>query len=770
MNETAHLKITAESGGLTTATGRLDGLVRSGTKAEKATNGLAAGFGRLVAPIAAVVSVSAGLSKLTNVAREFDIINAQLVTATGSAEGAAEAFGVLEKFAATTPYDLRQSTDAFTRLVNLGLTPTEEALTSFGNTASAMGGDLIQFVEAVADASVGEFERLKTFGIKARNEGETVAFTFRGITTTVKNNAAEIEGYLQSLGENEFAGAMAERAKTLDGAISNLGDTWDGLFRSVSKAGAGQLIADSVRAATDVLDEFILRIDSGEIGARIEAFLGKFSAITEGIQIAFDGASEIVSMVPQEWFGYINQAIDFVIDALKFLPENVTSYVQLMAVNFGAFVDYAAEYGAAAVQVVVAGFQEMADKAKIYGEAIGAFLTFEDYDLEGRLQQVEKQYSDTYDGIYETATQNAENIINARNSVIDQIFAENKAARDSYKEQVDAAIELTKVEQKRRDAASANLGKFKVGGDGEETVSKDFTKLVDELKTEEEKIQESYMKRRQIILDNTEETSEARKNLLERLNADFAEQALGDFNTPDTYQEQLDTLQEYYEARKELILSNTALTEEERTALELELTRNRDEQLAAMEAARMEMMLSSASSGFGAMADVARQFAGEQSGIFKGLFAVSKAFAIAESIVSITQGIANAARLPFPANIPAMASVAGATAGLVSTIAGTNMKSAGAFDKGGMIPAGQVGLVGEFGPELIQGPANVTSREDTLDMIRKGTVNNNQSSVVNNYNLHFDREMGRKFTRPQSKRQREAEAFNVSQRASRSVA
>lgn len=77
---------------------------------------------------------------------------------------------------------------------------------------------------------------------------------------------------------------------------------------------------------------------------------------------------------------------------------------------------------------------------------------------------------------------------------------------------------------------------------------------------------------------------------------------------------------------------------------------------------------------FGSMADVAGTFAGEQSGIFKAMFAASKAFAIAESIVKIQQGIASAAALPFPANIPAMASVAATTAGIVSTIQSTQMK------------------------------------------------------------------------------------------------
>lgn len=71
---------------------------------------------------------------------------------------------------------------------------------------------------------------------------------------------------------------------------------------------------------------------------------------------------------------------------------------------------------------------------------------------------------------------------------------------------------------------------------------------------------------------------------------------------------------------------------------------------------------------------------GEQSGIYKAAFAASKAFAIAQSLVSIQQGIAMAAANPFPYNIAAMASVAAATASIVSdlsSVAGVGFKSGG---------------------------------------------------------------------------------------------
>jgi len=211
----------------------------------------------VLGPLAAAASAYAAVDKLISEGQAFAVMSAQLKTATGSAEAAAKEFTKLEQFAAETPFLLQQSIDAFTKLTNLGLTPSQEAMMSYGNTASAMGKDLNQMIEAVADATTGEFERLKEFGIKSKSQGDEVSFTFRGVTTTIGKNAAEIENYLMALGENEFAGAMADRMATLDGAISNLQDTWDSLFRNILASGVGNIIESGFRGATDALQEFM---------------------------------------------------------------------------------------------------------------------------------------------------------------------------------------------------------------------------------------------------------------------------------------------------------------------------------------------------------------------------------------------------------------------------------------------------------------------------------------------------------------------------------
>lgn len=247
---------------------------------EEADKGISMSAKNIGLSLAGVAASYVSLDRLINTQRTFDKLNAGLITATGSAEGAAAAFDSLQKFAKETPYGLEQSVQAFIRLKNLGLNPSEAALMSYGNTAAAMGGDLIQMIEAVADATTGEFERLKAFGIKASQENGKVSLVFKGQTTTIKNNAKEIEKYLLRLGNVDFAGASTNRMKTLDGSISNLEDTIDSLFLKVSQSGIGDAIKAGVDGASDSLETLGDNLDTvGDIALVVGAiFAGKYAS------------------------------------------------------------------------------------------------------------------------------------------------------------------------------------------------------------------------------------------------------------------------------------------------------------------------------------------------------------------------------------------------------------------------------------------------------------------------------------------------------------
>lgn len=249
---------------------------------------LSVGFGLLGAGVGVLAA------KVIPVQREFDVLNAQLVTATGSADNANEAFNELKKFAAETPYDLQQSVSGFAQLKNLGLDPSIDSLRSFGNTASAMGKDLSQMIEAVADASTNEFERLKEFGIKAKQEKDKVTFTFQGVETTVAKNSQAIQQYLIDIGNTNFAGAMTQRMDTLDGALSNLGDSYHNLLLTISQSGIGDVIKENVLKVVDMLGSLSAYLQKPET---VELFRSALAGVGEAFGLIQSAMASVIDII-----------------------------------------------------------------------------------------------------------------------------------------------------------------------------------------------------------------------------------------------------------------------------------------------------------------------------------------------------------------------------------------------------------------------------------------------------------------------------------------
>lgn len=120
-------------------------------------------------------------------------------------------------------------------------------------------------------------------------------------------------------------------------------------------------------------------------------------------------------------------------------------------------------------------------------------------------------------------------------------------------------------------------------------------------------------------------------------------------------------------------LEAKAITEEQYAERISNIHEQHQQRIAQIEQARYQVSLAGAADLFGNLADITSQFAGKQSGIYKAMFVAQKAFAIAQSVIAIQQGIALAAANPWPTNLGAMASVAAATAGLVSNISAVSL-------------------------------------------------------------------------------------------------
>lgn len=278
----AELQIKVLSDQVLKAEKRLDKLDKQGKKTAKGVGKLSSAMGKVglaAAAAAAVVGVAALWSTFQNV-RVLQKLQAQLKTATGSVEGARIAFAELQDIAKQMPNSLADITESFIVLTNLGLTPSEEAIISYGNTAAAMGKSLKQFIEAVADATTREFERLKEFGIRSSQEGKRVTFTFRGMSTEVGNSAAEIEKYLMDLGNVEFAGAMADQMDTIDNQLSMLGDAWFKFTTELAATGVGEFTTGAIKLATGELEQAALELQTSRFSGTGDATLEAIRSAT----------------------------------------------------------------------------------------------------------------------------------------------------------------------------------------------------------------------------------------------------------------------------------------------------------------------------------------------------------------------------------------------------------------------------------------------------------------------------------------------------------
>lgn len=380
-------------------------------------NGLTKAAGAAAAAVVSLETAKQVFSALVDSQRNFDKLNSGLITMTGSAENAAKAFSVLQQFAKETPYGLNQAVEGFTKLVALGLNPSKEALISYGNTAAAMGKDLNQMIEAVADASTFEFERLKEFGIKSSQQADTVSFTFRGVTTTVKKNSEEIQKYLLNIGNTDFAGAMETRSKTLDGQLSSLADSFDGLVLAVAQSGFGDAVGEQAATVEDAITSLTDAIASNEIAATL-----------------------------QDWVTLFNESFKFISDALNDLAFDTEDKSADMSDSLGTIPDAIREWLPDIQQTfheVIAWFQRIDDYAVALGQTLAdvfdpsktAALTFKNLTAEADA---------AYDASIKRAEAESQAITNRSKQRKKEIEEQRKQYDERKKQEIDLASLVNK--------------------------------------------------------------------------------------------------------------------------------------------------------------------------------------------------------------------------------------------------------------------------------------------------------------------------------------
>ena len=182
--------------------------------------------------------------EIVQTSRTFEDLEATLRAVTGGAENAAVSMDLVRKFTSGTTFQLENVASAFTTLVNAGIAPTSKVLTDFGNLAAGSGKDITQLAQAVFNATTGEFEMLKQFGIKATVEGDKLAVNFRGNTELIGRDADSIVEHLRQISQEAFSTALEERLKTVSGVFSNFKDEVSEVFKAIGEGGLNDVLVD----------------------------------------------------------------------------------------------------------------------------------------------------------------------------------------------------------------------------------------------------------------------------------------------------------------------------------------------------------------------------------------------------------------------------------------------------------------------------------------------------------------------------------------------
>lgn len=210
-------------------------------------------------------------------AAEFEQFQIVLENTEGSAAKAKKAMAWVKQFATTTPYEVAEVMEAFVALKAYGLDPTDGSLRSIGNAASGMSKGLMEAVEMLADAQTGEFERLRSFGLRASAAGNKVTLSYvkngKEMKVTTEKNAIAIKKAITSIFDSKFEGMMDRQSKSIKGLWSNLKDMLANFQLDVAAGGTFDFVKGKLQKLLDKVNELARNGTLASWAKKISAWL-----------------------------------------------------------------------------------------------------------------------------------------------------------------------------------------------------------------------------------------------------------------------------------------------------------------------------------------------------------------------------------------------------------------------------------------------------------------------------------------------------------------
>lgn len=683
---------------------------------------------------AALVGI-ASASLVSSVKKELEATErsvAGFISSFGGVDQARAQFEMLQQAARDTiqPFDSLQT--AAMNLKRNGVQPTADMLKTFSQIAYGTGQSLDTVTNAFTSSMQGRYKALNQLGITAQDQGSKLALTYKGVTTTIDKSAESLHKYFETVGkENE--GVLDYLQSGMTGALNHLDNAWGDFVRAIGESGLGDLIVKIVRDIATAMDGITAWINKNSpyIRGFFQGLIEGWDAVYQGVKSALDTAYDYIS--------------DFFDDSEKESKTGLSN-IGIFLSNFfefarAGFLKYVAKPAAEAWIALKGGFR-------------GASEWLAELAYTGDFDKAADAYNDV---INETSNEMLENtrIMNrAIDLQFDEIEKKTQRIKDELKKDpVKAptvptfkALSLggssggskgaraeadnwAKYYDKVKDLAKNGLSDLRKL---EARHNEQLAELDEEFKKSRLATESEYLNAKKIINDEyMRQYQDIQKQAQEFLKEIYDDDVV---NLQDTYRAKLEQLDQYHDeslvseedylkAREKLYTDYTA----ELNKIEKE---NRGSVLSKDDVENLEHFHDAMDSMSDAFSNLT-QGLNESSASYKALFTIQKSFAVASATIKAALAWMTALS-ESKTWYEALANYASAISLTTSVI--SQLKSVSMHDKGGYIKGGQLGIVGEYGPEIVRGPASVTSRKDTAAMARASMGG---SSVT--VNLYEDR-------------------------------
>lgn len=722
------------------------------TSAAKVLTGIGAG-----AALAGIVALTRGASDSV---KAFEDLTSKISAVTGDMQTAEKVFWELNDLEDKTTISTQKLAESLLYLNKFGISATTKDLKNLSALSLGLNKDLEAVTSAITKASQGRYNELKNLGFAVQDAGDKLSVTFKGVTSQIGKDADSIKEYLSSIGESQFSQVLDSKLQTTEAALNRFKNAWGTLQTELfrSDGALGQLFRSILDTGTQMVNGLItvFRLQSVK-----DTLNSAIKSITYSISKTFEFLTGEALDFNDDWSKIWLKIINFVKEKIAQFNVLSAAFISTFQVIAGAFDDFLYKPIKALWNKLTKETSEWMDnfwgkfgKTLLRGNPIyNAYRTFKDWEEES--EDVNQQFIEQGSS-FEKALQDREYAM--------------KGAADSYAETLKEIAESEKEleselskDKKTGSVLDDFFGKITGGsGAGASGVASSIKNTFNKLKSEWDNFYKSLKsafvsslsERQQLEIDYQDkmltlskfkqiasaEEIAAAKNLIDqeyyRKKADLEKNALSEYYSIMNNETELLRLET--EKRIELIkqmYADNLLTAEMFAEAQAQLIsefykkagqvrKGKDNILSDESIEKVNGLKEATQSLSDAFSDMASA-AGKGSQSYKALFAIQKGFAVASAtmnaILAWSQALSDPSQPSWIAKLAQYANAIALTANILSQLRSVEM-----YDKGGYIKPGEVGLVGEIGPELIQGPAQITGRKETADLLSKNrgvTVN-----------------------------------------------